>query len=177
MKSKLLSLTAIALAVTPASAAASAGGLRRLKADDTPPAAPTSPEEAEPAATTTQESPSRWYPNLDSYDEVRLVIWTVLKGTLSHSVLGANKATETMECIYDSSYPEIWNTLEEHLFETEETCCEVWKCHTEPPPSRWYPHFNSYDEVRPTCLRNLTSFYSSNFLSWEIGNRDDGVYL
>merc|ERR1712232_1280246 len=63
-------------------------------------------------ATTTQESPPRWYPHFDSYDET----------------------TETMECIYDSSYPDVWDTpslREAHLFETEENCCDTWNCHTE----------------------------------------------
>ena len=39
-----------------------------------------------------------------------------------------------MECIYDSSYPDIWDTPSEreaHLFETAEDCCEAWNCHTE----------------------------------------------
>ena len=39
-----------------------------------------------------------------------------------------------MECVYDSSYPEIWDTpslREQHLFETEDDCCDAWDCHTE----------------------------------------------
>ena len=59
-----------------------------------------------------------------------------------------------MECIYDSSYPDIWDTpslREAHLFETEEDCCDIWNCHSDSP--QWYPHFNSYDEVRLRCLR------------------------
>ena len=63
-------------------------------------------------ATTTQESPPLWYPHFNSYDE----------------------ATETMECIYDSSYPDVWDTpteKEAHLFETEEDCCDTWNCHSE----------------------------------------------
>ena len=92
------------------------------------------------------------------------------------------KTTKTMECIYGSSYPEIWwdipSLKEEHLFETEVNCCDKWKCHTEPPPSRWYPHFNSYNEVRLRCSRNSEQvFILSNFLSLEIGNRDAGVHL
>ena len=83
-----------------------------------------------------------------------------MEGTPFRQVLGltlplrVTKATETMECVYGSTYPVAWDApsqRETHLFDTEEECCEAWGCGTEDVgPSgegRWLPSEDGADCV------------------------------
>ena len=80
-----------------------------------------------------------------------------------------------MECIYDDSYPDIWNTPSEregHLFETEYDCCDTWNCHTEiATPSddgRWLSNEAGTDCVFMTLPQNML-----DDVDWLFETRDD----
>ncbi|EJK55700.1 hypothetical protein THAOC_24541 [Thalassiosira oceanica] len=72
---------------------------------------PTAGPTGSPTGGTADPTPM-WHPHFASYDET----------------------TETMECIYGTTYPAVWSDPSQrdaHLFDTEEGCCEAWRCRTE----------------------------------------------